>query len=91
MVNLGVAYFNQQSYQKAVEYYQEALKRQPQNVQAYYGIGYSLFMAGSYNEAMQYLHEALRIKPDYAEAQLLLEQVMAMAAMGIKPPVIGLP
>jgi len=91
MVNLGVAYFNQQSYQRAVECYQEAIKRQPQNVQAYYGIGYSFFMAGSYNEAMQYLHEALRIKPDYAEAQLLLEQVMAMAALGIKPPVIGLP
>jgi tetratricopeptide (TPR) repeat protein len=90
MVNLGVAYFNQQSYQKAIEEYLEVIKHQPQNFQAYYGLGYSYLMMGSYNEAKQYLHEALRIKPDYLEAQILLDKVTSMAVLGIKP-MIGVP
>ncbi len=90
MVNLGVAYFNQQRYMDAIQQYQKVIKYRPQNFQAYYGLGYSYLMMGSYNDALQNLNEALRIKPDYIEAQILLEKVTAMATLGVKP-ILGFP
>jgi len=84
-INLGVAYFNQQRFQEAIQEYHEVVRRQPQNFQAFYGIGYSHLMLGAYQEAIENLHEALRIKPDYVEGRILLEKVMGMAALGIRP------
>ena len=48
----------------AVDYYIEAIRRDPLNAQAFNLLGYAFFRKKQYIEAITYLETAIRIKPD---------------------------
>ena len=67
--NIGQAYFNQDKYKEAIDYYFKALKiakqvfgeMHPATANLYGGIGISYDKLGKYNESLSYLNKALKI------------------------------
>jgi tetratricopeptide (TPR) repeat protein len=74
--NLGVIYLvNLKKYQLALEHFTEALKIDPDYVEAYYGRGVTYHALGDEKQAMDSYQQCLRINPDYKPAQLELKQL----------------
>ncbi len=55
-------------YKKALTYFEEAVKKNPRYVEAYFYIGLCNSKLEHYVEAIDAFNQAIRIKPDYAEA-----------------------
>lgn len=51
-------------YDRAAEYYQKALEREPENISLLLNLGYVLFFGGKPEEAKKYLSKGLYLKPD---------------------------
>jgi tetratricopeptide (TPR) repeat protein len=74
--NLGVIYLvNLKKYQLALEHFTEALKIDPNYVEAYYGKGVTYHALGDEKQAMDSYQQCLRINPDYKPAQMELKQL----------------
>jgi type IV pilus assembly protein PilF len=76
--NLGIAYFRKGDYAKSLDYYKEALKVQPDFVNALYGIGRTYLAMNQGGLAVRHLERAAQQSPkvpeihfDLAEAYLL--------------------
>ncbi|MFK5975195.1 MAG: tetratricopeptide repeat protein [Sulfurovum sp.] len=61
--NIGKDYHNNKEYDKAMEYYQKALKINSKKDKSYYNIGLIYFHRKDYDKAMEYYQEAIEINP----------------------------
>ncbi len=68
----GLAFLWAEEYEKALLYFEKAVKKNPRYAEAYLNIGYCKNMLGRYQEAINASKQAIRIKPDYAEAHYTL-------------------
>jgi len=64
----GLFFLWSYDYEKALPYFEEAVKKDPNYADAYFYIGYCNRKLGRYTEAIEAYKQAIRIKPDYAEA-----------------------
>lgn len=64
----GMDYYEASDYQKAVECFQEALKRNPEYVQACYNLGLTLDNCKRYDQALQCYNRTLELKPTHPNA-----------------------
>jgi type IV pilus assembly protein PilF len=62
--------------QQAYVSFQKAVKLNPDNKEAYYGLGHVYATQGKFKQAEEEFREAIRIDPDYAEAHTYLGQVL---------------
>lgn len=76
---LGVLYAKKRLWQQAIALLQEALRIQPQDVDALTNLGWILTELKWYEEAGQKFQEALRLNPDYARAHAGLGGIYAEA------------
>jgi len=63
--------------QQAYVSFQKAVKLNPDNKEAHYGLGHVYASQGKFKQAEEEFREAIRIDPDYAEAHTYLGQVLA--------------
>ena len=63
IIRRGDKYRNQQQYEKAIEVYREVLELDPNNIDAYYGIGYSNLKMGLNDKSIGSFMKAVRIDP----------------------------
>jgi tetratricopeptide (TPR) repeat protein len=59
----GLRYLWVEEYERALSYFMEAVKRNPNHAEAYFQIAYCLGKLGKYQEAIEPYLQALRIKP----------------------------
>ncbi len=65
LVNIGLIFFNVQSYDKAIEYYQLANKiYDPIKIYTFHNLGTSFSRQGKYNEALDYFEKNLALARD---------------------------
>jgi tetratricopeptide (TPR) repeat protein len=64
LINLAIAYFGVEEYEKSAEAARRALILDPQNSGAHQMLGKSYFMLGDLGKAISELEEAARLKPD---------------------------
>ncbi len=64
LYSLGQRYLEGEDYERALPYFFEAIKTNPNYAEAYFQIGYCLAKLGRYPEAIEPYREAIRIKPD---------------------------
>lgn len=74
--NLGQAYFALKEFDKAREYYQEALKLSPAYSLAYHGLGLAWKATGHMEEAAEALKKAIENAPKFAQAHYDLGEVL---------------
>ena len=72
----GIARLNSDQQQAYVSF-QKAVKLNPDNKEAYYGLGHIYSSQGRFKLAEEAFREAIRIDGDYAEAHTYLGQVLA--------------
>ena len=63
----GLRFLWAEDYEKALPYFVETVKRNPEHAQAYFQIGYCLAKLGQYQEAIGPYEQAIRIKPEDAD------------------------
>lgn len=63
------------NYERAVEIYHEALKKDPENDAAYFELSRVYVMDGSYKQALQYAIKAAELDPGNAYYQILLADI----------------
>lgn len=68
----GLAFLWARDYEKALPYFEKAVKENPNYTDGYFQIGYCKDTLGRYQEAIEAYKQAIRIKPDYAEAHFNL-------------------
>jgi protein O-mannosyl-transferase len=68
-LDLSLAYYQQQNYDKCIEMAEEALKLKPDYPEAYNNIGSSYNMLKQYDKAIAACQKALEINPNYALAK----------------------
>ena len=66
--NLGVAWYEKDEHEKAVEYYEKAVKLSPNYAAAYNNLGVSYAKQGIFDKAMGCYKKATSIYPNYATA-----------------------
>jgi type IV pilus biogenesis/stability protein PilW len=76
--NLGLAYFNKGDYAMAENYYQQALKLEPDFFLALRGLGRTNLSMGKANEAISMLEKAAAVSPTNAAIYLDLAQAYEM-------------
>ncbi len=68
LVLLGNLYFGKGMYDEALKWYDKAIEKDPDNVEAWNNKGFLMFIKGLYKEALHYYKKALEIDPNYKEA-----------------------
>ena len=63
LIDLAIAYFNREQYEKALEFSRKALAANPQSASAHQMLGKSHFMVGDFEKAAGELQAALKITP----------------------------
>ena len=78
-LNLGTLYFEMRDFEKAEEYYKEALEVNPDNAPAHFNLGNICDEWGQHQEAAKFYAQAIQLDPSYADAHynfaLLCEHV----------------
>ena len=64
---IGLRYLWAEDYKKALPYFIETVKINPEHAQAYFQIGYCLARLGQYKEAIEPYQQAIRISPKEAD------------------------
>ena len=64
----GSVFVAMEEYEKALSYFEQAVKKDPSYAEAYLMIGYCCVEMGRYTKAIEAYKQAIRIKPDYVEA-----------------------
>ena len=67
-IKKGVHFFENRSYDKAIEYYNIAIRLKSDSAIAYNNRGNAYSAQGKYNKAVEDYNEAIRLKPNYVEA-----------------------
>lgn len=68
LISQGFDLISEGRNQEAVAAFKQALKRQPDSYEAYYGLGWAYINLRQFAESLEASQEAVRLKPDYAEA-----------------------
>ena len=68
----GLRFVWKEEYEKALPYFLEAVKKDPQDAKAYFQIGYCNAQLGLYKEAVKAYEQSISLKPDFVMAHLLL-------------------
>jgi len=80
LYNKGVEAFDRGNFPAAKSYYQQAVAKNPNNFEAYHGLGLALIQLKQYEAARQAFEDAVDLNPDYAEAHY---------GLGIVYPLLG--
>ncbi len=64
---IGLRFLWAENYEKALPYFVETIKKNPEHAQAYFQIGYCLAKLGQYQEAIGPYQQAIRINPKDAD------------------------
>jgi tetratricopeptide (TPR) repeat protein len=64
LYSIGLRYLLAEEYEKALPYFLEIVKKNPNHAAAYFQIGYCRGKLSRYQEAIESYREAIRIKPD---------------------------
>lgn len=73
--NIGAICYDNQEYQKSIDYYQRAAKLEPKDDRVYYGIAASQFVLGLLKDAEVNCQTALKFNPNNNNAKMLLESI----------------
>ncbi len=73
--NIGATCYDNQEYQKSIEYYQRAAKLDPKDDRVYYGIAASQFVLGQLKDAEINCLLALKSNPNNSNANTLLDNI----------------
>lgn len=73
---LGVALRRQQKHRQALEYYQKALKLDPNNEKVHFNLGVLYFDLGETDRAREAMGLALKLQPHFTEAQDFLQRLI---------------
>jgi len=73
--SIGSYWVGYGDYDKALSYFEDAIKKKPDYPEAYLCIAYCDGQLGRYDEAIEACKQAIRIKPDYAFAHCCLGSV----------------
>lgn len=73
--NIGATCYDNQEYQKSIEYYQKAAILEPKDDRVYYGIAASQFVLGKLKDAEVNCQTALKFNPNNDNAKTLLENI----------------
>jgi tetratricopeptide (TPR) repeat protein len=68
LYNSGIYFVISGDYEKAIPYFQKAVKKNPNDADSHFLMGYCYGELQRYNEAIDEYKQAIRIKPDDAEA-----------------------
>ena len=68
LYSTGISFYLAEKYEKALSYFEEAVKKKPDFADAHYFLGVTYVNLGRYQEAIQAFKQAIRIKPDFADA-----------------------
>lgn len=68
LYSTGLSFLWAADYEKALSYFEQAIKKNPCYAEAYFQTGYCNGQLGRYQQAIEDFKQAIRIKPDYAEA-----------------------
>ena len=66
--NKGVALYEQNEYDKAIEAFDEAIKQDPENAEAWFNKGIALSDLDEGDKANEAFDEAIKLDPEYVEA-----------------------
>ncbi len=77
--NLGIAYTNEDEYERAVAAFQHAIRLNPKFAEAYYSLGMAYEALENYADAMRALQTALRLNPKLPDIQLNLGLLLSKA------------
>lgn len=66
LANLGLVYYQQQLYSKAMKYFNRALEMRPNYLIAVHGVASVYIKIGNHDRATYFLHQALRKNPEAA-------------------------
>ncbi|HHE40940.1 MAG TPA: tetratricopeptide repeat protein [Candidatus Cloacimonetes bacterium] len=78
-MRFGWFYTFKGDYNRAIEYYREAIRINPDDAAAHYNLGSALQNLERYDEAEEEYREAIRINPDLAEAHANLSILLLKA------------
>ncbi len=84
---LSVQYYRARRFEDSVKATQQALKLQPDLVEAYSNMAAAYYALGKYDDAIRALREAIRIKPDFNLAKGNLEFLLRQQAERQSQPV----
>src|SRR5579859_578015 len=76
--NLGIAHYDRDEDEQAIEYYQRAMEVQPAAPQAYSNLGNALLALGKPVEALPYYRHAIAVDPDYVDAHNNLAMILLL-------------
>jgi tetratricopeptide (TPR) repeat protein len=77
--SMGLEYFQEKQYDKAIKYYKNAIKIKPDNAVAYNNLGTVYRIRKEYDKALECYGKALEISPNYTTAvnnMLMLKRLM---------------
>jgi tetratricopeptide (TPR) repeat protein len=74
--NIGAAFAQQENFEKAIEFYNKALKLDPADPKTYNGLGFAFFSLGNLDEAIKYYTKALELDPGFPEANFNLANTL---------------
>ncbi|MFK7872281.1 MAG: tetratricopeptide repeat protein [Oligoflexales bacterium] len=73
---IGDIYYSQHSYNKSIQSYRRALRKEPMLAGALFGLGKCLIQKGRPKAAIHYMKEALKIRPQYSDIHFQLAKVL---------------
>jgi Flp pilus assembly protein TadD len=68
LYSTGLSFLWAADYEKALYYFEQAIKKNPRYAEAHYNLGWVYGNLGRYTEAIEAFKQSIRIKPDFAEA-----------------------
>jgi tetratricopeptide (TPR) repeat protein len=80
--NLGTLYFERGEYQRALELFQRAVKKDPRYEDAWFNLGSSYGITGQYEKALDAFNTCIGLDPEYWKSY----EFMAMTYDNMKQP-----
>ena len=76
----GVNLYTQKQYEKAIPYFREAIRLEPQDWKSYQAMGQAFYLSGDTKTALAMFDESLRIHPNNAKLQTFADQLRLYVA-----------
>jgi tetratricopeptide (TPR) repeat protein len=76
--HLGMAFMEQENFDRAIVHYNKALEINPGFANVYYNLGYVFFKQGKLEEAIACYKKAIELRPDYRDALHNLQVVQSL-------------